>query len=74
MPIYEYRCAACGNEFEKLILGSSGGDGVLCPSCGGSDVAKKLSVFAAVGSSSPPHSSPSSSSCGACNESCPNRR
>ncbi|OGW62395.1 MAG: hypothetical protein A2V83_08375 [Nitrospirae bacterium RBG_16_64_22] len=74
MPIYEYRCQACGNEFEKLILGSSGGDGVSCPSCGGSDVAKKLSVFAAAtSSSSPPHSSPSSG-CGACNESCPNRR
>ena len=50
MPIYEYACADCEAEFEKLIMGSQGknGDGqaVTCSSCDSTSVAKKFSSFA----------------------------
>jgi putative FmdB family regulatory protein len=32
MPIYEYHCCACENDFEKLVFGK---DEVVCPKCGG---------------------------------------
>ena len=32
MPIYEYHCRKCEDNFEKLVFGS---DEVVCPKCGG---------------------------------------
>jgi len=32
MPIYEFTCPGCGNEFEKLVMGGS--VAVACPACG----------------------------------------
>jgi len=32
MPIYEYRCASCGEQTEVLVR--SGGTAPLCPHCG----------------------------------------
>ena len=43
MPIYEYRCASCGKEFEKLVRSS---DTPECPQCHSHELRKKLSVFA----------------------------
>lgn len=43
MPIYEYRCRACGQEFEKYL--ATGGAAVACPGCGAGEVTRKLSVF-----------------------------
>lgn len=33
MPIYEYKCRKCGEEFEELVMGSH--PEVACPKCGG---------------------------------------
>jgi putative FmdB family regulatory protein len=33
MPIYEYSCASCDNEFEVLVRGS---EKPACPDCGSS--------------------------------------
>lgn len=33
MPIYNYACDACGNEFEEIILTADDPDVVECPSC-----------------------------------------
>ena len=41
MPIYEYQCQECGEEFEKLIRSP---EKIECPECGG-DVKKLLSRF-----------------------------
>lgn len=46
MPIYEYKCRGCGNEFEQLILPQSPGAPV-CPSCQGQDLEQLLSAFSA---------------------------
>ena len=69
MPLYEYRCERCSNEFEALVRGSS--DVPRCPNCGAIDLARLFSVPAAArdsaaggSSSSLPMSDPSSFGCG----------
>ena len=43
MPLFEYRCGACGSEFERLVRS---GDVPACPSCGATSLEKQLSMFA----------------------------
>jgi putative FmdB family regulatory protein len=43
MPIYEYRCRACDNEFEKYVPRTTAE--VACPTCDSANVMRKLSVF-----------------------------
>ncbi len=68
MPIYEYRCEKCGEEFEKRVARVSDAGSVLCPSCGAKPT-QKLSTFSAVTGDSESASAPSCPSA-AC---CPNR-
>jgi putative FmdB family regulatory protein len=49
MPIFEFKCAACGNEFETLVRSSSPASE--CPACHSADLDKKLSTFAAISKS-----------------------
>lgn len=42
MPLYEYRCDSCGNDFEALVR--SARDEPKCPSCGASALTKQFSV------------------------------
>ena len=44
MPIYEYICKACKNEFEALVR--PGDDSPGCPSCKARDIERLLSTFA----------------------------
>ncbi|TVQ94584.1 MAG: zinc ribbon domain-containing protein [Deltaproteobacteria bacterium] len=46
MPIYEYRCPECGNEFEKMMKMSAAPPP--CPECGHEEVVKKVSASAFV--------------------------
>ena len=41
MPLYEYRCERCSNEFEVLVRRSD--TAICCPSCGGNEASKKVS-------------------------------
>lgn len=43
MPIFEYRCSSCGEEFESLVRGA---DVPTCPGCGGEDLERLLTSFA----------------------------
>ena len=43
MPIYEYHCRQCANEFELLVLTSTV---VACPTCESHDLEQLLSGFA----------------------------
>ena len=45
MPIYEYRCAGCGADFELTRSMSQSGDPAPCPSCG-KPAEKLVSSFA----------------------------
>lgn len=63
MPIFEYKCRACGKKFEQFL--SSPGAPATCKECGSPQVEKLLSVFAVAGASRP-NSSPEPGPCGVC--------
>jgi len=46
MPIYEYRCDACGERFEKLRRMQDSDQGVACPRCASEEIERLLSSFA----------------------------
>jgi putative FmdB family regulatory protein len=50
MPIYEYLCNNCSEEFEMLVFGKKE---IGCPKCSSKDVKKKLSTFAMSGVEKP---------------------
>jgi len=43
MPLYDFRCRACGQEFEALVRGEST---PVCAACGSADLERLLSTFA----------------------------
>jgi putative FmdB family regulatory protein len=42
MPIYEYKCNACGRQFEYLVLPST--PKAECPKCHGQDLQQLISL------------------------------
>ena len=64
MPIYEYVCRKCSDEFEVLVRG---GEQPECPACGSNSLQKQFSVPAAHAGKSmdlPMCDTPSSGGCG----------
>ncbi|RLB05799.1 MAG: zinc ribbon domain-containing protein [Deltaproteobacteria bacterium] len=61
MPLYEYRCRACGHNFETLRGLQERDEEVVCPKCGQKKAERLLSAFSSVKGGS---SSSSFSSCG----------
>lgn len=61
MPLYEYVCPDCGQEFEKRMSFSQASERPSCPNCAGTNTQKKLSLFSSSGASG---GSVSASSCG----------
>jgi putative FmdB family regulatory protein len=49
MPIYEYRCEACGKRSSALLSSYSSPDGA-CPHCGKPALHRLVSTFATIGS------------------------
>jgi putative FmdB family regulatory protein len=47
MPIYEYRCAACGKRSSSLLPSYSSPDPA-CPHCGRGELKRLVSTFATV--------------------------
>jgi len=45
MPIYEYTCRNCGENFE--VLHRTRGEAAACLGCGSGDVQRRFSTFAA---------------------------
>jgi len=68
MPLYEFDCAGCGQNFELLVR-SSDWRGTPCPHCGSKKLSKKLSVFAPQGAGST-GSSPAAPTCPTTGKSC----
>jgi putative FmdB family regulatory protein len=62
MPIYEYVCTDCGEEFEALIRGDQQ---PACPSCGQKNLQKNISAPAAHSAGSTTPECPVQDSCGA---------
>lgn len=52
MPIYEYRCNACGEVFSRLyrsIRAAEAAESPACPTCGSAEVQRLISQIAVVG-------------------------
>jgi putative FmdB family regulatory protein len=43
MPIYDYKCKGCGQEFELIVLRTTV---VACPECAGTELEQLVSGFA----------------------------
>ncbi|MCF8038137.1 MAG: zinc ribbon domain-containing protein [Desulfohalobiaceae bacterium] len=41
MPIFEYLCEECDDQFEELVIGEQ--DAILCPQCGSKQTRKLIS-------------------------------
>jgi putative FmdB family regulatory protein len=52
MPLYEYHCNYCGEDFDKIVSFSEADHLPECPACGQSDTRKKISAGAVIGTSS----------------------
>jgi putative FmdB family regulatory protein len=46
VPLYDYRCAGCGREFEALVASAAIADQERCPDCG-AETRRLLSLVAA---------------------------
>ena len=68
MPIYEYHCEACGQDFECLVFGS---DEPACSACSSKRVKRLMSAcgFVSRGASGETVSSSAGSSCSGCSAS-----
>jgi putative FmdB family regulatory protein len=64
MPLYEYHCNECGEEFEKMVRFSEANQSPACPACQSEDTRKKISAIAARGNSLSSVSVSANSSCG----------
>lgn len=64
MPLYEYQCESCQEEFEQIVRFSEADLMPACPKCGSQETHKKISVSAAIGGTSSSSFSASTSSCG----------
>lgn len=62
MPIYEYVCRDCKNEFEALVRSDTV---PVCPNCDSRELEKMLSVFATAASASEPTPA-AAGPCGSC--------
>jgi putative FmdB family regulatory protein len=50
MPIYEYECMSCGEDFSRLQKMGAGEAETTCGHCGSSEVRRKISACAISGS------------------------
>ena len=46
MPIYEFKCDFCKNEFEEICLSTETGRNIECPKCNKTGSEKLISKFA----------------------------
>ncbi|HBX70225.1 MAG TPA: transcriptional regulator [Chloroflexi bacterium] len=51
MPIYEFDCHDCGDQFEALVFSINKVQKVTCPQCQSGNIKKKVSTFAVKGNS-----------------------
>ena len=63
MPIYEFKCPDCNEEFETLVFRSD--EQVTCPQCKGDKVKRMMSACGYKSSGSPARSA-GSSGCSTC--------
>ena len=45
MPLYDYRCEKCGEEFEQLVSSSKKNAAAKCPKCDSTRTSRQFSSF-----------------------------
>jgi len=45
MPVYEYHCETCGEDFDLFVRSATQRSEPECPHCGSTDVKKAISLF-----------------------------
>ena len=65
MPLFEYRCSACGHAFEALVQGSQK---PACPSCQSRKLEKLFSAFAVTSGGRETAPSMGPGACGSCGD------
>jgi len=68
VPIYEYRCLECGEDFEDLIRNKADEEALECPSCHSKNLLKQMSAFGVQGAVERPIMA-GSGGCGGCSSS-----
>lgn len=76
MPIYEYTCRQCGEDFEELVRNAAHEKELTCTACDSAQIERRLSVPAAPqssGSAAPACDTGLPIGCGQCatNPACP---
>lgn len=66
MPIYEFHCDDCQNDFEHLFRSMNSPAAASCPKCGGSNTHKKFSLFGFTSKGGDGTSRSRASSCASC--------
>lgn len=61
MPIYEFDCHDCGEQFEELVFNLAKVGQIDCPQCGSAEVHKRISLTASNMKSNGGSASPSPS-------------
>ena len=61
MPVYEYRCKDCGEDFDLFVRSATQQKTPTCPHCGSTKVEKAISLFGLGGGGS---GSEAGASCG----------
>jgi putative FmdB family regulatory protein len=54
MPMYEYRCLQCGQQFERLRRMADADRDIICPKCQATSVERLISAFAMGGCTATP--------------------
>jgi len=65
MPLFSYRCRACGTEFQTLVMS---GETPTCKACGDQNLERRLSLIAQPAKGG--DSAPAVAACGAPMEAC----
>ena len=50
MPIYEFHCKSCGEEFEEFRFPTESDGDAVCPKCGARKAKRTISRFSSAGS------------------------
>lgn len=45
MPIYEYKCCNCGEDFEEYVATAAAATQVTCTICGSGNIQRSMSMF-----------------------------
>ncbi len=65
MPIYEYQCEDCKDQFEILTTSSTSSEKIICSKCKSTNVKKIISAAVIGRNNGSPLSPPNQSGCGA---------